>query len=508
VDTYYLASDRLFGLTTAGHHGGNLMGPSGEFPGVAPSPEARQAAKGLSDNYGLAAGALFSLYDSPLTRIRVTAAIQEALGRTIDFSSRNGLIDPVVNFESLTYPLLRSEGHGLRELVVLLDAIYRPDWSLLIVDEPELNLHPSLTRLWMNLLRDECEASGRRAVVITHEPRLVDPRSCGDLNGIWLFRPLRQPVRVSEPIQSIQKTVDRDLGFNPQLVSDLVFSPDPVLIEGDQDLAAFQSAARRIGTHSSVSQTDFIRCGGVDAVARWLEIARGLGLKVRAVVDLDALFNPSFARTADAFEGIQVSYMQQWQVRRTTDAIKLLHDEMRKTKPVPTDPATRREWLREVLASDNADMQVGRMRGEQLLRIWKDAGIWLHPQGDLERAMGVNGKPDAREHAARAEQATEFDAAVEWALSRPREPPGMRIMLEVEIERIAQDIQRFVRLNPGRVCTGPVGPFAEADSQLVTVQSLGNSRYRIEVKEPPEFQGLALEFDRSTAPDEMHLHRQ
>src|ERR1017187_2681030 len=156
----------------------------------------------------------------------------------------------------------------------------------------------------MNLLRDECEASGRRAVVITHEPRLVDPQSCGDLNGIWLFRPLRQPVRVSEPIQSIQKTVDRDLGFNPQLVSDLVFSPDPVLIEGDQDLAAFQSAARRIGTHSSVSQTDFIRCGGVDAVARWLEIARGLGLKVRAVADLDALFNPSFARTVDAFEGI------------------------------------------------------------------------------------------------------------------------------------------------------------------------------------------------------------
>ena len=61
VETHYLASDRLFGLTTAGHHGGNLMGPSGEFPGVAPSPEARRAAKGLSDNFGLAAGALFSL---------------------------------------------------------------------------------------------------------------------------------------------------------------------------------------------------------------------------------------------------------------------------------------------------------------------------------------------------------------------------------------------------------------------------------------------------------------
>jgi hypothetical protein len=67
-------------------------------------------------------------------------------------------------------------------------------------------------------------------------------------------------------------------------------------------------------------------------------------------------------------------------------------------------------------------MQAGRMRGEQLLRIWKDAGIWPHPQGELERAMGVNGKPDAREYAARAEQATEFGAAVEWVLSHPKNP--------------------------------------------------------------------------------------
>ena len=122
----------------------------------------------------------------------MAAAVQEALGRTIDFTSRGGLIDPAVIFESLTYSLLRSEGQGLKELVILLAAIYRPDWSLLVVDEPELNLHPSLTRLWMNLLRDECQASRRKAIVITHEPRLVDPRAYTDLEGIWLFRPLKR----------------------------------------------------------------------------------------------------------------------------------------------------------------------------------------------------------------------------------------------------------------------------------------------------------------------------
>jgi len=81
----------------------------------------------------------------------------------------------------------------------------------------------------------------------------------------------------------------------------------------------------------------------------------------------------------------------------------------------------------------------------------------------------------------------------------------VRVMLEVEIERIAQDIQRFIRLNPLYVAVGPVGPFAEADSNLVTVQPLTNDRYLIVVKEPSEFAGWTLEFDRSTAPDKMHL---
>jgi hypothetical protein len=50
----------------------------------------------------------------------MAAAVRDTLGRTIDLSSRSGLIDPVVTFESLSSPLLRSEGHGLKELVVLL----------------------------------------------------------------------------------------------------------------------------------------------------------------------------------------------------------------------------------------------------------------------------------------------------------------------------------------------------------------------------------------------------
>ena len=381
MDVRFLSSDRLFGLLTAGHYGANLIGPSGEFQGLSLSPEGRQAAENLSNQYGLAPKALFALHDSPQARIRMTAAIQEAIGRTVDLSTPHaGLIDPVVNFDRLSYPLLRSEGHGLRELVVLLSAIYSPDWTLLVVDEPELNLHPSLTRLWMNLLRDECKASGRRAVVITHEPRLVDPRCCDDLKGVWLFRPLRRPVSVITAIQDIQvPKVDEDLWYNPHLVSDLLFSPHPVLIEGERDLAAFQSAAHRLGTHSSISQTDFIKCGGCDAIARWLKIGLDLGLEVLSVADLDAVFSQGFTRTADKIPSIRSSYMEQWQVQRSFEVLKPLYEAMRRAG-IPNDPASRRDWLRTILASGDNPLDSVRIRSEKLLDFWRDAGgLFINP---------------------------------------------------------------------------------------------------------------------------------
>jgi hypothetical protein len=290
------------------------------------------------------------------------------------------------------------------------------------------------------------------------------------------------------------------------MVSDLLFSPHPVLIEGDRDLAAFQSAARRLGSHSAVSQTDFIKCGGSDAIARWLEIGLDLGLEVRAVADLDAVFSPGFSRTADKIPDIQASYMEQWQVQRSSEVLKPLYEAMRGAS-VTNNPASRRDWLRAVLASNDQVLRAVLIRSEKLLEFWREAGIWLHPQGDLERALGMSKKLDAREYARAAEDETPFDVAVRWALFSFDEGNGVQSLLETEVERIAQEIQRFTRRNPERDCSSPVGMFADGDSQLVTVEPLGNGRYVITVKEPSEFCGWRVEFDRSTPPDAMRLQQ-
>lgn len=99
---------------------------------------------------------LYALDEQPDVLLRVAAFIRRVLRRTIELRERAGYLDPVVVVGTEEYSLLREEGHGLRELVILLAATYRDDWSLLVVDEPELHLHPAMVRLWLSELQTEC----------------------------------------------------------------------------------------------------------------------------------------------------------------------------------------------------------------------------------------------------------------------------------------------------------------------------------------------------------------
>ena len=298
--------------------------------------------------------------------------------------------------------------------------------------------------------------------------------------------------------------VDQDLWYNPQLVSDLLFSPHPVLIEGDRDLAAFQSAARRLGCHSSVSQTDFVKCNGCEGVARWLEIGLKLELELQAVADLDAIFSAKLTEAADKVPGIKAAYMQQWQAQCTSEVLEPICEAMAQAG-IGKNRALRREWLCAILASNDEAVREVRTRSEKLLAFWRNAGIWIHPQGDLEGALGLSDKCDARECARRAKDETQFDDVVRWALFRFDKTKDVQALLNLEVERIAQDIQRSMRGNPACRCSSPVGIFAEGDSRLVAVEPFENGKHVITVKEPAEFHGWWLAFDRSTPPDSMQL---
>jgi hypothetical protein len=172
MNGHLLSTDRLFGLMTVTNYGWTSVPNPEANRGRPLGDQERRQGLQFATQAGTAIEELNSLREQPEVWLRVAAFVRRALGRSIELRESSGYLDPYIRVDEVSYSLLRAEVHGLRELIVLLAAIYRSDWRFLAVDEPELQLHPSLVQLWSTKLERECEKTHKQAIVNT----LVPPR--------------------------------------------------------------------------------------------------------------------------------------------------------------------------------------------------------------------------------------------------------------------------------------------------------------------------------------------
>ncbi len=496
----YLATDRLVGLMKFVTYQWGAV-PT-DYQGIPLADGDRNQVRTHSLQHGSATDELYAVRELPHVWLRVAAFLRRTLGRVIELRESAGFLDPFVRVGGVEYSLLRDEGHGLRELVVLLVAAYRDDWRLLVVDEPELHMHPSMARLWLTELRRSCQATGGRAIVVTHEPSLLTPATRSDLNAIWHFGVGRGPIRVGDCVLPVQaEQVAGSLASNPALLSDLMFSPRPVLVEGEHDAAALSVALARTHPAETVAQTDFVRCGGDTGVATWFEIATKCQLDVRAVCDLDALLDGHVQQVMDRFESVQAMIRTEFAIEppTTARAIRELLTFM-DSKAVTKDTKSRSAFLASVGSQNDGHAE----RKRRVLEVWKQAGLWLHPQGTLEQVLGISKKGVVEARTAAATPG-DIDQVAAWCAYELDMSGDVKELLGAAVEQIAHGIVEAQRLDPEAEFAAPVGGSAANDPRLVTVEPVGTGLHRITVIAPPEFAGYWVEFSRDTSPNSLVL---
>lgn len=453
---------------------------------------------------------LYALREQPDVWLKVAAFLKRSLGRTIQLREASGFLDPHVLMGGTEYSLFREEGHGLRELVLLLAATYRDDWALLVVDEPELHLHPSMARLWLAELERECVDRKRYSLVVTHEPSLLRMRDASQLETVWHFQAGYAPKCFAQAFFDEQKGTRTDkrrnqisasLQKNPDLVSQLVFSPRPVLVEGVHDVAALSASMERTKESEVVAQTDLAPCGGSTEVALWFEIAHELDIDVRAVADLDACLEPTVQRVMDSSPEVTQRYRNELfqEPPKTSEILKPLISEMRKAG-ISASPKDRAKWLADSVPPDTAHAK----RRDKLLEIWREHGLWLHPQGTIESVLGIEEK-GVNQAGSAASTPGPIDAVVDWCAYELDLTGDVALLLNVAIERVAHSLMEAIRANPESEFNAPVGPSAAADARLVDVIPIGEGTYRLVVRLPKEFEGYWLEFSRDTPSSMLNL---
>jgi predicted ATPase len=502
LDGRILITDRLLGLMASRSVGYLHVPTSDNFRGLPLGDEERKSAGDAAKREGVGVDDLYALRDQPDVWLRVAAFIKRALHRDIDLRVTSGYLDPHVTLGSMQYSLLRDEGHGLRELTILLAATFRQDWNLLVIDEPELHLHPSMARLWLGELERVCRNGDRRAIVVTHEPSLVRPKRAEDLAALWHFQPGGLPAPLSAHIRiGTESRVTASLSGNPELVSSLIFSPRPVLVEGTTDVVGITVALNRIEPPEVVAQTDLVECGGRGGVALWYEIANRAKIDVRAIADLDACLAPEVQSVLDRSDLVTSRYRADFAIEppKTSTVVHELIQAMN-AAGVEKNEKGRAKWL-----ATNVPQGTGwSNRKSKLLSIWRDAGIWLHAEGTLEDVLGGVEK-DRHSIMQAAAVAGKIDDVARWCAFDIDPLGDIETLLGAEVERIAHSVMQSSRRNPGIRHNAPVGPTAEVDSKLVTLTADPNGDYRITVVKPDEFAGYWLTFSRDTPTSALNL---
>lgn len=180
-------------------------------------------------------------------------------------------------------------GEGLLSVFTIVDALYdsKPG-ELIVIDEPELSLHPGLQRKLFDLFTEF--ASDRQIIIFTHSPFFINWNIL--INGGKLSRIVKEGT--NSIIYELQDTTIHELSGllenynNPHILglqaNEIFFLEDRiVLVEGQEDVIFMKIIMRKLDINLNGTFFGW-GIGGADNCDKILKLLQDLGFKKISVI--------------------------------------------------------------------------------------------------------------------------------------------------------------------------------------------------------------------------------
>ena len=186
-------------------------------------------------------------------------------------------------------------GDGIWSIFTIVDALYdAEEGSTIVIDEPELSLHPQYQKRVLELLLEE--SANKQIIISTHSPYFISWDALE--NGAIINRTVKETkngeidIRTlsDENVKFICKTI-KDY-HNPHLwgmdTKELFFLEDNIIIvEGQEDVISFNKLMKEMDIHINANFFGW-GAGGAEKIEKVLDILDNLGYRqVMAIYDGD-----------------------------------------------------------------------------------------------------------------------------------------------------------------------------------------------------------------------------
>jgi hypothetical protein len=241
-------------------------------------------------------GALLTLDARADLRLKIEARLQQLFDRSVRLSwSQRGLnvrLLPVRGGPS--YPA-NYEASGILQLVALLAAIHNDEIGALLIDEPEISLHPQhqafLLEEMERVAGDPAEPTRKIIVIATHSAALLPLRSVNELPALMFFNSVRSaPAQVAADAGILKRTKLSALVARLSATHRVaMFAERVLLVEGPSDEIVAAQLARQLDLRLLARNAQILPVTGKGEFIEAAKLFRLMNKEVAILADLDAL---------------------------------------------------------------------------------------------------------------------------------------------------------------------------------------------------------------------------
>lgn len=183
---------------------------------------------------------------------------------------------------------IAAEASGLVNVISILAALFDETIEVLLIDEPEVSLHPQLQSYLLREMKTALKKYGKTIIISTHSAEMIEINKADELSNFVFFKNNELPKQIAPDTPELNNKQLQDFLLRMSLIyNEGLFAKKVMLIEGSSDLIICRYLSNRFNLNLDVAGSQIIPVEGKGQFPIIAKLFRLIGKEVCVLTDLD-----------------------------------------------------------------------------------------------------------------------------------------------------------------------------------------------------------------------------